>query len=91
MTSEIQTLAHNVGDFIDVLDTVGKSCVALMTAADPQTGFIDFTFIGWGSIYNERNVDPRKKRIAPFRSQTRGYTGQNHQLTVLKTTKSLKK
>ena len=84
MTAATQTLAHNVGDFIDVLDTVGKWCVALVTAVDPQTGFIDFTFIGLGPQYDERNVDPSKKRIVPFRSKTRGYTGQNHQLTVLK-------
>jgi hypothetical protein len=84
MQLKTATLAHKVGDFIDVLDTVSKWCVALVTAVDPQTGLIDFTFVGWGSKYDERNVDPSKKRIAPFRSKTRGYTGQNHQLTVLK-------
>jgi hypothetical protein len=58
MASAIQNLAHKVGDFIDVLDTVGIWCVALVTAVNPLTGFIDITFIGWGSNYDERNVNP---------------------------------
>jgi hypothetical protein len=68
MTSSFQSFAPKLGDFIDVLDHVGKWCVALVTAVDPRTGFIDFTYVGWGSNYDESKVDPSKKRIAPFRS-----------------------
>ena len=66
MTTAIQSLAPKSGDFIDVY--VGKWLVGLVTAVDPQTGFIDFTSVGWGSEYSYRNVNPRSDKIKEFRS-----------------------
>ena len=61
--------------FVDAKDEVNNWCVGQVSEVNVDRGTVRIHFEGWSERYD---VELRKNssKMAPFRSQTRGYTGQ---------------
>ena len=64
---------YSEGEWVDAVDTVQKWCVA--TAVDIQENCVRLHFDGWGKKWDVTQRFTSGK-VAPFRAQSLGYTGQ---------------
>jgi hypothetical protein len=69
IASEKRKEGYETGDFLDVMDTVNKWCVARVTEVKGKDLCVHFE--GWSDKYDEV-IPADSKRLAPFRTHTRG-------------------
>ena len=61
--------------YIDAKDTVNNWCVAIVKNINHEEKSLKIGFEGWSSKY-DIELKRNSSKIAPFRSHTLGYTGQ---------------
>ena len=62
-------------NFVDAKDSVNNWCVAQIQEYPDDTGYVKLHFEGW-SERHDVIIKKNSNKMAPFRSQTVGYTGQ---------------
>lgn len=66
-----------LGDWADCTDTVNKWCVARVVDKDEDS--VTVSYEGWADKWNEK-IPINSRRLAPFRSNTKGDTGYKKRL-----------
>lgn len=61
--------------FLDARDQVNNWCVAQIIETNSEAQTVTLHFDGWSDKYNTE-VSRKTSKIAPFRSHSKGYTGQ---------------
>ena len=64
----------SVGSFVDAKDTVNNWCMAQIVEENVDQQMVKVHFEGWSERYDVI-IKKNSNKMAPFRSQTRGYTG----------------